>query len=1211
MSFLRFTGKRFLFIAVGVLLTVSIAQAQQATPATPALRLNEAASLEAETVQACDATVTVGSQTHFASSVGNGGQNTLPGTMLTLTATAQLVFVPGTEQSSRGVWTVQPQQAVLTIGNLAPGEVVTWQIDLEAVAPGTATFTEVFTSSNGGRAEASCTLTVVGGEPSIIVTKTASAATVPIGTEFQYQILVDNVGTAAAENVTMDDTLPATVLLVQATTTQGTCTFNTSAHQVLCDFGTIPDGGGLTVTIRVLADGVGDASNTAFVGEQSAFVGVEIMGQGGTLRGRTWRDANADGVLNTGEEGVGGVTIFLDDNGNGQPDGDEATTSTDAEGNYTFMDVQPGFYNVRQVVPEGSFQTFPEAGAHFVELTDGAEISGLDFGHALLRGAIHGYKFFDVDQDGRYDFEQGDRRLNGIRVQIFDQAGSLVAEQMTHGMDINEDGFVDPLTEQGLFWFENLPLGLYRVVEVVPEGWEQTFPVDNDGAHLVELTPGNPGPILIFGNFGPVLEDWGDLPDPLFNPVPSRCVFGFFLVCYNTVFPLGPTHFFSPFDPNPLRLGTHIDPELDGEPDLTALGDDENPIGGLDDEDGVGTIVYKGDGTGEVEITVNGPAGFPAFLDAWIDFNEDGFLALSEQIFVGVPVPVPSTATYTFSIPPGEGGGTFARFRISPVPFGLFPTGVVFGGEVEDYALLGVDYGDAREDNLEDFPDFPQRYPVLPASNGARHAVSLEVRLGARVDHDGTGPEPSILASGDDKAFDDDEDGIDFTRGFFERTIELDAAVPDPAAGQPFTFHALARGTTVELVPAPSVDGRLDAWVDFNRDGDWDDEGEQVFANEDIQPVSGAPTDTLRFDVPVDADLGYTYSRFRFSRNGNLNPTGAAPDGEVEDYLLQLLNTVTQVQVVNAVVPGGRAAAKQDALFDLYVDGTRIADDLATHTATAFLTLPLADAAPVIEVVSGEASDNRAPLFSSEVDFAIEGTTVADANTLVLTGTEGGPLGLLLKTEARPIAANADKVEFFIAHAASGEQALDVRLLDGTGTVLADDLPYGATTAYVSLDPGPYTFEVAAGDGSTQPDAFRLDLSAYPGQSLVLVLAGQRSDGSLALTAFDAESNRLAPEVVTATEEVGEVPAAFALHGNYPNPFNPQTTIRFDVAEAAQVRLTVFDALGRAVATLVDEPLLPGTHEAVFDARNLPSGSYFYRLEAGTYSQARPMMLLK
>jgi len=65
---------------------------------------------------------------------------------------------------------------------------------------------------------------------------------------------------------------------------------------------------------------------------------------------------------------------------------------------------------------------------------------------------------------------------------------------------------------------------------------------------------------------------------------------------------------------------------------------------------------------------------------------------------------------------------------------------------------------------------------------------------------------------------------------------------------------------------------------------------------------------------------------------------------------------------------------------------------------------------------------------------------------------------------------------------------------------------------------------------------------------------------------------------------------------NYPNPFNPQTTLRFTLPEEAHVRLTVYDVLGREIMVLVDGTRLAGTHEAHFDGSRLPSGIYVYRL---------------
>ncbi|MFH1843387.1 MAG: FlgD immunoglobulin-like domain containing protein, partial [bacterium] len=108
------------------------------------------------------------------------------------------------------------------------------------------------------------------------------------------------------------------------------------------------------------------------------------------------------------------------------------------------------------------------------------------------------------------------------------------------------------------------------------------------------------------------------------------------------------------------------------------------------------------------------------------------------------------------------------------------------------------------------------------------------------------------------------------------------------------------------------------------------------------------------------------------------------------------------------------------------------------------------------------------------------------------------------------------------------------------------------------------------------------------------------------------------PENCTPTGVDGPLlrPVAFRLHACYPNPFNPLTTIRFDLPRAERVKLTVYDLSGRQVRTVLDEPLPAGFHEAVWDGRNdrgraLASGVYLFRIEASKFSQSRRMVLLK
>ena len=93
--------------------------------------------------------------------------------------------------------------------------------------------------------------------------------------------------------------------------------------------------------------------------------------------------------------------------------------------------------------------------------------------------------------------------------------------------------------------------------------------------------------------------------------------------------------------------------------------------------------------------------------------------------------------------------------------------------------------------------------------------------------------------------------------------------------------------------------------------------------------------------------------------------------------------------------------------------------------------------------------------------------------------------------------------------------------------------------------------------------------------------------------------------------EAAVTPDEYALLNAYPNPFNPSATIAYDLKEAANVKLVVYDITGRAVATLVDGWMNEGAHQAVFTADNLSSGVYFYNLTAPGFSDTKKMLLIK
>jgi len=119
------------------------------------------------------------------------------------------------------------------------------------------------------------------------------------------------------------------------------------------------------------------------------------------------------------------------------------------------------------------------------------------------------------------------------------------------------------------------------------------------------------------------------------------------------------------------------------------------------------------------------------------------------------------------------------------------------------------------------------------------------------------------------------------------------------------------------------------------------------------------------------------------------------------------------------------------------------------------------------------------------------------------------------------------------------------------------------------------------------------------------------------LTGFIAGQDGLILKTTTGGEFIGinqissEIPKSYYLQQNYPNPFNPVTNIKFDLPKKSNVKITIFDIIGKEISVLVNEELNSGTFEVNWDASNFPSGVYFYKIETEEFSESKKMILVK
>ncbi|HEX6838027.1 MAG TPA: SdrD B-like domain-containing protein, partial [Polyangia bacterium] len=643
-----------------------------------------------------------------------------------------------------------------------------------------------------------------------------------------------------------------------------------------------------------------------------------------------WFDRNGDGIQNEAPgDGVNGVTVKLfADNGDGNPDPASdalvATTVTADDvngrpGYYLFDGLIPGVHYFVQFVKPASASAFTTANAggddtidSDARVADGvtSEVvlapdevnrtidAGLISPFLTTNGplALGDQVWLDTNNNGIYEPQNGELGIDGVRLDLYvDANGNGVPdtnEYLATTTTATTSGFT------GRYRFDHLTAGDYIVVvnpanfsgggalaglgsatgnDPAPDPDDDVNGDDNGtnlgslvaASHPITLTVGgeptsedgdaNTNLTLDFG-FIPVASaptqyyDYGDAPDTGTVGPGS----------YNTTaLNGGPSHRLGVA--NAPYLGNCVDAD-DGTGQNAAADADDNHTSAFtvgtcakpgDDEDGVTfSDPFVPGNTAQFTVTAGGPSA--CVLNAWVDWNGDGVFGDSPGEQIATDLTVSTTAVLSPTVPAGAVGGvTYARFRCSSAT-GLGPTGPAPDGEVEDYRVrvVGFDYGDA-----------PASYGTAGAG-AARHTVDLAnnpLRLGQCIDIEADG-HPSVNADGDDTASGqnsglcfDDEDGVTFTS-------------PVTACGT----------TTVQVVASAAA--KLDAWIDFNRDGDFADAGEQIFTSQDVAAGSNA----LSFNVPCAASAGASYARFRLSTAGGLGPTGTAADGEVEDYAVSI-----------------------------------------------------------------------------------------------------------------------------------------------------------------------------------------------------------------------------------------------------------------------------------------------------------------------------------
>ena len=323
----------------------------------------------------------------------------------------------------------------------------------------------------------------------------------------------------------------------------------------------------------------------------------------------------------------------------------------------------------------------------------------------------------------------------------------------------------------------------------------------------------------------------------------------------------------------------------------------------------------------------------------------------------------------------------------------------------------------------------------------------------------------------------------------------------------------------------------------------------------------------------------------------------------------------TKVQIIH------NSADPAVAFVDIYIDGTLRFEEIPFRSATGFIELQSHTSIDIGVTPTGQSLSSGVTFQNNFIDpgnYYVVASGVLDPSEFQ-ANPSGEDINLTLDviSDADMSAPDGDTFFFKINHGATDAPAVDITTRSGTD--LATGVVFGSTTAdYIDLDAGLYTIDIAPAEGSVVA-SFEADANDLGGETALILASGfltpaDDKDGEPfgALLVLADGKTALLPAVSTSIDELSGMPQQFALEQNYPNPFNPSTQIEYALPKAAAVQIAIYNVVGQRVATLLNnEQQSAGYHTVSFDASNLASGMYLYRIKAGNFTQTRKMTLIK
>ncbi len=301
---------------------------------------------------------------------------------------------------------------------------------------------------------------------------------------------------------------------------------------------------------------------------------------------------------------------------------------------------------------------------------------------------------------------------------------------------------------------------------------------------------------------------------------------------------------------------------------------------------------------------------------------------------------------------------------------------------------------------------------------------------------------------------------------------------------------------------------------------------------------------------------------------------------------------------------GDTSAGPWSYAFWIYKTGVKIVDSVDMQPS--MVDYPFATCARgwnLVSVPATSGDSSLTSLFPSAISDAY-GYTEGSGYTPTTTLVKGAGYWIRLPSTA-----------YFADTAVSGLPDDTIDIVEGWN--LIGSIPGVIPVSVISSDPpGIITGEFFGYSGGYQPvTTLKPGREGYWVNSQSagkLILSTSPTADAVARRIRIMPDNELPPSPPAHPDDTPKLPRTFALSQNYPNPFNPSTTIKYALPAGAPVTLRIYNLLGQVVATLVDGVETAGYKSVEFDASRLPSGIYFYRLQAGSrFAETRKLMVLK